>query len=179
MLDRIVDDVNKALDNNAYIAGLSLALTLPDICGKAEYGPDVGSKKRYIDWYDTYIPFGFSPFHGMGNPNQTPELTGEVLYSLRCTLLHEGNPNVDKDKIRCENNKVDHFTLVLEDKKGNGLYFQSVSRGKDHRSMAINVRGICKFLTETAKAYYKKYPEKFNFFQYSIREIHHDTEGRE
>ena len=54
MIKRIVDDVNKALDHNAYIAALTLALTIPDICGKAYY-PELGNKRRYIKWFDEYI----------------------------------------------------------------------------------------------------------------------------
>ena len=38
MINRLIDDINKALDAEAYMAALALALTLPDICAKAEYG---------------------------------------------------------------------------------------------------------------------------------------------
>lgn len=38
MIERLIEDVNKALDAEAYMAALSLSLTLPDICAKAEYG---------------------------------------------------------------------------------------------------------------------------------------------
>lgn len=54
MVNQLIDDINKALDNNAYFAALSLALTLTDICGKAKY-PDAGNRRRYIDWFDEYI----------------------------------------------------------------------------------------------------------------------------
>ena len=32
-----IDEIEKSLENECYIAALALALTLPDICGKAEY----------------------------------------------------------------------------------------------------------------------------------------------
>ena len=48
MVEQLIDDVNRALDNEAYFAALTLALTLPDICGKAQY-PESGGGKRYID----------------------------------------------------------------------------------------------------------------------------------
>ena len=35
ILIRLIDDINRALENEAYFAALALALTLPDICGKA------------------------------------------------------------------------------------------------------------------------------------------------
>ena len=46
--------MNKALDNDCFFSALSLALTLPDICGKAKYPTD-GNKKRFIAWYDEYV----------------------------------------------------------------------------------------------------------------------------
>lgn len=52
MVDRIVQDIRGALDHDLYFAALNCALTLPDICGKAEYPAERSSKKRYIDWYD-------------------------------------------------------------------------------------------------------------------------------
>lgn len=45
MVQRIVDDIRAALDHDLYFAALSTALTLPDICGKAEYPNEKSSKK--------------------------------------------------------------------------------------------------------------------------------------
>lgn len=37
MVDRIVKEINICLENDCYISALGMALTLPDICGKAKY----------------------------------------------------------------------------------------------------------------------------------------------
>lgn len=37
MVDRIVKEINICLENDCYISALGMALTLPDICGKANY----------------------------------------------------------------------------------------------------------------------------------------------
>lgn len=47
MLLSLIDDMNKALDNDCFFSALSLALTLPDICGKAKYPTD-GNKKLTV-----------------------------------------------------------------------------------------------------------------------------------
>ncbi|MFR0968762.1 MAG: hypothetical protein ACLSEV_05645 [Coprococcus sp.] len=47
MVQRIVDDIRAALDHDLYFAALSTSLTLPDICGKAEY-PNEKSSKNVI-----------------------------------------------------------------------------------------------------------------------------------
>lgn len=71
--------MNKALDNDCFFSALSLALTLPDICGKAKYPTD-GNKKRYIAWYDEYV----------GAYEQCPGEEGEMPYkgslSIRLVL---------------------------------------------------------------------------------------------
>ena len=91
MVQRIVDDVRNALNNNLYFAALISALTLPDICGKAEY-PNEKSKERYIKWYDKEIgQYEKNPFQN--SDEEMPYLSGNVIYSLRCALLHAGNPS--------------------------------------------------------------------------------------
>ena len=52
MVNEIIREVEVCLNNGCCIAGLSLALTLPDICGKALY-PDLEYKTRdrYIKWF--------------------------------------------------------------------------------------------------------------------------------
>ncbi len=54
MIVKIVEDINKALDCEAYLSALSLTLMLPDVCGKAEY-PNLKVGEHYIKWYDEYI----------------------------------------------------------------------------------------------------------------------------
>lgn len=36
MINMMIDDINKALDAEAYLSALALVLALPDICAKAE-----------------------------------------------------------------------------------------------------------------------------------------------
>jgi len=49
MINNIISEIKKSIDNECFIAALALALTLPDICGKAEY-PNEGNTKRYIEF---------------------------------------------------------------------------------------------------------------------------------
>lgn len=178
MLKRIVDEINTALEHNCYFAALALALTLPDICGQAAYpGAKVG--QRYKDWYDEHVGYTEkSPFCD-SRESPMPYLSGEVVYSLRCSLLHQGNPNVDMDRIHAEENKVDQFILRLQEKNQFDIYGDSVSvtetfagnqsLGKEKR-YTVNVRRLCMILTRCAEGYYNEFPEKFDFFNYHIEE---------
>lgn len=60
---QLIDDVNKALDAESYYSALTLALTLPDICGKAEYPQEKSTAKRYKDWYDEQASLRTMPQH--------------------------------------------------------------------------------------------------------------------
>lgn len=160
MLKRIIGDIGLSLENDAYISALALALTLPDICGKAEYPNETSSKKRYKDWYDTYIGVVYKNALE-SDSTLLPYFSGEIIYSLRCSLLHQGTPNVE-DKLELQ------FSLICEPKKENGLYMDSAMIRNNYRSLAINIRGLCNVLTVSANAYYEKYPEKFDFFNYCL-----------
>lgn len=164
MIDKIVYDINIALKNGAYLSALSLALTLPDVCGKAEY-PSESVGKRYIHWYDEYI----GQYETDGQTD-CPYLSGEVVYSLRNSFLHQTTPNVDKTKIQDSQNQIDEFVLVLEPKNEFDIY-ADLSMGECFgiKSYHVSVQRLCVILTRTALGYYNKNKEKFGFIQYQIR----------
>ena len=54
MVDMIVNEIRKALEQDLFMVALTTALTLPDICGNAEF-PNEKNWKRYISWYDNEI----------------------------------------------------------------------------------------------------------------------------
>src|SRR4051794_25550944 len=82
-MKRFTDSGRKALDNgNQYIA-LTLALTLPDICGSIE-SPGTKSQKRYEAWFKTWLePTYTSPTFG-GRP-ATVFLSSSDCFQLRCS----------------------------------------------------------------------------------------------
>lgn len=53
-LECIILDVQKALKGGAYLSSLALALTIPDVCGKAKY-PDLKTGCRYRKWLGEYF----------------------------------------------------------------------------------------------------------------------------
>ena len=82
------------------MSALITALILPDICGKAKY-PEMEkqTKQRYIKWYDEYIG---QYEKDTEDERGMPYLSGELIYSLRCSVLHQGNPNIDGKKLDIE-----------------------------------------------------------------------------
>lgn len=89
MIEQIVKEINICLENECFLSALGMALTLPDICGKAAYPTD-NTTKRYIKWTNKYISAhekDDSPYR-----DDMPYLSGEVLYNLRNSFFHQGKP---------------------------------------------------------------------------------------
>ena len=165
MINKIVDDINIALQNGAYLSALSLALTLPDVCGKAEYPTERSTKRRYIDWYNTHI----GQYETDGQTD-CPYLSGEVVYSLRNSFLHQATPNINKDNITNEQNKIDHFVLVIEPTNSFDIYADlSCSEENGPKEYHVNVQRLCFILKQTAQKYFQNNKSKFNFLDFEIR----------
>ena len=167
IFEQIIKEINICLEHECFMSALGMALTLPDICGKAEYPTD-GVTKRYIKWTNEYI----SAYEKDDSPYgiDMPYLSGEILYNLRNTFLHQGNPNIDSSKVKNSRCKVDEFNLVI------GSTFSgdtsSVHYGANqqviYRRLDINIVNLCTKLTRTAEGYYRANQEKFNFFNCTI-----------
>lgn len=180
MIERIVNEINRCMENDCYLAALALALTLPDTCGKAEYPQENSSKKRYIDWYDKNVGYYEKPPKSTNSETEMPYLSGEVVYNLRCQYLHQSTPNIEAARIKEEACQIDDFTLLIEKKNEFDSYMDSAavfSSGTDpdgknplcqFRSYEVSIRRLCMILCLCAEAYYKENRDKFNFFQYEI-----------
>ena len=172
MIDRIVSEIKTCLENDCYIAALALALTLPDVCGKAEY-PNEGNTKRYIKWYNEYVGKYEKPSDPYGS--DMPYSSGEVIYNLRNSLLHQGTPNIETEKIKEERCKVDKFILTIASVYDTGTSFVSYSKGFviKERKLEVNIVYLCHSIVKAAKEYYAKNSSKFDFFNYELKDIRH------
>ncbi len=170
MLEQIVSEINKTLDSNFYLAALSLALTLPDICGKAEY-PSESVTKRYIKWYNEHVGVYEQPTSKYDE--DMPYLSGEVIYNLRNSFLHQGTPNIAKNEIKDLKCRIDKFELICCDNYMGDTscvsYSGAISDGNIvNRSYTMNVRLLCTRLCREALLYYNNNREKFDFFDYHL-----------
>lgn len=166
LLDRI-REIDICLENDCYIAAMSLALTLPDICGKAEYPMEHTVAKRYIMWYNCFIGQYEDPHDDM------PYMSGEVAYNLRNSILHSGNSTLTTKDIKNERCRVDHFELEIGKTLGGDTsmveYCGPLEEKRiSKRTYQINVRTFCMKLCRVSEGYYKENPEKFNFFEYNF-----------
>ena len=116
---KLISEVKDLLEKDSYIGALALSLMLPDVCGKAESPNEKGNKARYTFWYDTYIGRYEKARAKSDDPEfrDRPYLSGEVVYYLRCSFLHEGLCAVDDSSISNPQNKSVEFHLVIPKKE--------------------------------------------------------------
>lgn len=176
LIDRIVCEIRSALSLGLPLSALSLALTLPDTCGKAEY-PAETNGVRYKKWCNQYVitDRSDSPYS-----SDMPYLNEEIIYNLRNSLLHQSTPNVEQSKIHESKCKVDKFELVISECDGATGDLSMVAYGKDmrivRRELKVYVSHLCHILCSAAEQYYKDHKDKFGFIQYSLvdecRDLH-------
>lgn len=108
-MENFVQAVRKSISNKNWYSALSLALTLPDICGVLEF-PELinNSKKRYSDWFDKYLSEKYTIYIGPEHEKHI-FLCGCDCYALRCALLHQGEDNISLQRAR---KALDSFAFI-------------------------------------------------------------------
>lgn len=158
MVERLVKEIYTGLRNRCYISALTTALTLPDICGKAKY-PKEKTTYRYKQWLNDYVcskqSFGL-------------QADADTIYNLRCSLLHDGNPSIDKQKC-----KIKKFALIVRENSAHApLESSSFEEKPDGTRVCecynININFLCEKICEAALNYYNANKELFTFFDYRI-----------
>ncbi|MCH5157790.1 MAG: hypothetical protein J1F33_01210 [Clostridiales bacterium] len=159
MVERLVNEISIDLHNCCYISALTTALTLPDICGKAKYPNEKSTAKRYKQWLNDYVclkqPFGL-------------QADADIIYDLRCKLLHDGNPSIDKTKL-----KIKQFALIVRENSAHiplesSCIEEKPDGSKECHCYNINLVFLCEKICEAALTYYQADKDKFNFFDYRI-----------
>ena len=161
-LKTIIDDLDKSLKCDCLLSALALALTIPDICGKAKY-PEIKSiGNRYRKWFDEYI--GEYEKKVVTNEEGTkhlgmPYLSGELVYKLRCAFLHSGGANIEKEY---DGFKLDNFILRVE-KKNEFDDYVNVACLDDSSNMheyIVNLRRLCCLLLMSAQSFLENESEE-------------------
>jgi hypothetical protein len=106
-MERFTNAIQASISSGNWYGALTLALTIPDICGRLE-NPAIGSRDRYISWWDRYMLHHYQ--HAVG-ASRTPvtSLAGGDAYALRCSYLHEGGSDITEQRAKVA---LDDFHFV-------------------------------------------------------------------
>ena len=162
MIEHLITEINSCLKNNLQIAALTMALILPDTCGKV-YRPNVKNHERYVCWYNDHIIAPKKNLLGFDNADCF-YASGEVVYQLRCAMLHESNPVVDGTA-----EKITKFSLVWRSvSSASRRAIESCTQVDEEgkiifKTLSIDIVSLCQDICEAALEYYLENKEKFSF----------------
>jgi hypothetical protein len=138
MFERILKEINLAVENDLYYVALFTALTLPDICGALDSNDGEASRDNYIAWFDKYVHIG-EYFNGL------------ECYSFRCSMLHQGRVQHPR---RFRYKKV----LFLDPARFNAIHDIVVDR-----VLYIDIFVITCAMTKSAREWYEQVKETPRF----------------
>lgn len=138
MQDRI-DSVRAAVAEENWYAGLSLALSMPDICGRIS--STERGRQRYINWAEKYIVPTYTAPVGISN---TPKvfMSGEDLYKLRCAYLHAGEFELDDPATK---DALERFHFIAP------LPRMTIHRNKIDRALQLQVDLFCEDMAQAVE----------------------------
>ena len=112
-MSRIIADVRACINGNISVAGLSLALTIPDILGQQAY-PDLtfsdGDRNvgaQYARWFDKWVAREFV--------DKLHWFTGSLCYELRCSLLHSGTAQIEYEHVEQQGVRYNYSFELVDD----------------------------------------------------------------
>lgn len=107
----ILREINVCIDKKLYYVALTTALTIPDICSKL-VSDEKQVKDRYVQWCNRYL-FEYLPVMNKYLIQKTD--WGNIIYQLRCSILHNAENDVEKKPEKYGNFKVSHFKFYVDD----------------------------------------------------------------
>ncbi len=133
-MKHLIESIRSSLRTENWYAALFIALTLPDICAKMQYTSETSSKKRYVNWFNSYL----SGIYGRNPPGKNNSfLSGEDCYALRCSLLHEGTDEISHQKSR---QVLDDFIFVTNIIWHRNYYYNDITK---RTSLQLSVPIFC------------------------------------
>lgn len=95
-MHHLVSATKKALSEKNWYAALTMALSLPDICGRLE-DPTKKSQERFEAWWSKYA---LSSFKFQIGDESHEFLNASDCYALRCAYLHQGEFGIEDQRAR-------------------------------------------------------------------------------
>ena len=159
MINELIKEISTALQNDCWFIALNTALTLPDICGKAEYSDTCGQKQRYTKWLNKYGRLHIDNF-----------IRANDIYNLRCCMLHQGTPSTKQS-----GKNIEEFELIVNSNEQSNITMEAIYSTSDKYVLSVNVLHICRLLCSAAKSYYESNKAKFDFFKYRVVSVDYRT----
>lgn len=146
----LIDATRQAVGQENWYAALSLALTMPDICGLIAFPALKGkSKQRVVDWFDKYL----AEQYRAGFMRSIQSMAGGDFYALRCAYLHQGEFQVGEQSARDILNRF-HLTAPGPGSMHNNLSGEMDAQGKiTNAVLQLSVDKFCEEICVAVEAW--------------------------
>ena len=142
MVEKLINEITQALNAGLYLVALNSALTLPDICGKAEY-PEI---------------------------KKNGDLPADIVYKLRCNMLHQGDVEPECGKETKFELQTNAFTAPLGIEFCFHTDVTHAD-GTSEEKYTVYVGYLCSVICQAAQNYYNQNKDKFGFLNLNIVDI--------
>lgn len=157
-----IEEIECNIKDSRWQSALALALTLPDICGGIAY-PEIVKRYRdgrirydrqnnpardvgaqYITWFNEYA----APFFKMMPDDDSPYISGERSWQLRCEYLHQnkGFANTDDDNEIRFHLGVNCGTSICQ--------FEIIEDFDPAKDIRIDIEQFCLRMCRAARSFY-------------------------
>lgn len=113
-IDQMIAEAWDDYNSKRYFSALMISLMLPDICSKIEFNSSKSKHVNYVNWCNKWLNIYF----GGILPNLTfdyKDKFGEIIYQLRCSLLHNGENDISEFKPNFF--RINRFSLFIDEEK--------------------------------------------------------------
>lgn len=184
-VQQIIESVQDAIAKECWLPALITALTIPDIMGQVEF-PDLVNKhgqrlvgKQYKAWFAKHVVHHFANEEGWdaeGNPIN-PYFTADMCYQLRCSILHQGNDNIEHEyNFECEENAEYKYEFELRVNACNSYgvrWVEPLGEGKMLKTIrvCVDVKTLCKAICEEASSFLEASSDDFGNFGINVVDV--------
>lgn len=157
-MDNIISEIESALRMRLYNIALQSTLTIPDICGALNSEDGQATGKKYKHWFNENVPMLCDDY-----------LDGEVVYTLRCSLLHQG-------KFTHPKQKYDRIIFQPQNKDGIVIH-KMIAKMNDENVLILNLNTFCEDILLSAKIWSFRNKDSENYKNNSTNLIQTNNDG--
>lgn len=118
----LIDSTLASIAQKNWYAALTLALNMPDICGRLQ-DPSQKSQARFEKWFDRYMLPSYQRLVGVDRQLHT-FLCASDCYALRCAFLHQGEFTIDDQRAQ---KALGNFHFIEPPNNNNKIHMNQIN----------------------------------------------------
>ena len=189
-MDRLLEELEAAVEASLHIVSIMSALTIPDICGALEHSDSRANRSRYMAWYREWMEdkytwhknhptvrdviagrISMAIIPGVRRGDSIVTFQAEECYRFRCALLHQG-------KALHQYSKYSRYVYVKSSPTHSSVVFHNtivVDNGK--YTLLLDIPRFCSDMVSSCRAWLNA-KKKNRVVQENLREMIQERNNR-